>query len=66
MAAMSAILKIFKQQTVSWIELKLDGRHRSNREIQNFFLLKLFRSDTQDGPHGGHFENLQTVSASEW
>ena len=30
-----------------------------------FFLLKSFRSDTQDGPHGGHLENLQTMSASE-
>ena len=62
MAAMSANLKILNNissQTASWIELKLDGRRRSNMKIQNFF--KSFRSDIQDG----HPENLQTISAPE-
>ena len=80
-------------QTVSGIEPNLDGRHRRDTEVQNCFkwhllpnwkldwaetwwgvseqqrdaeFLKSFHYDIQDGPHGGHLENIQTLSALEW
>ena len=43
--------------TVSRIEVKLSGRYCGNSE-----LVKSFRSDIQDGRHGGHLEILQTTS----
>ena len=45
-------------RTISWIEVKLSRRHCSNINSE---LLISFRSDIQDGRHGGHLEILKTL-----
>ena len=44
----------------SWIELKLRGE--ALWQFGDSELLKLFRSDIQDGRHGSHIEILQSTS----
>ena len=45
-------------QTASWIEPEIDGRHHRDSE-----LLKSFRSDIQDGRHGGQWNSSNNISS---
>ena len=62
MAAMMAILKFFKwhlqNRKLDWTETWWEASEWDSDSE----LLKSFRSDVQDGRHGGHFEILQTTS----
>ena len=62
MAAKATVLKFFKRHLLyncklDWTEtwLEASARHR------NLELLNSFRSDIQDGRHGGHLDILQTT-----
>ena len=62
MAATVAILKFsndITSQTISQIEPK---RREALDRYRDSELLKWFRSNIQDGYHGGHLEILQTTS----
>ena len=50
---------------ISWIELKLGGRHWTYKEVQNCELhnWKSFHSNIQDGRHGCNLETIQTTSS---
>ena len=66
MAAMSAILKVFKNYynpncKLDWAETWWEASEH-HRESE---LLQSFRFDIQGGPYGGNLKNLQTMSAPE-
>ena len=50
-------------QTISQIEPKVNGMHRSDKR---FRIAIFFRSDIQDSSHGSYLEILQTTSPKPW
>ena len=63
MATMAAILKLFKRRVLP--NRKLDWAKtwwEASQWHRDSELLKWFRSNIQDGHHGGHLEILQTTS----
>ena len=64
---MAAILKVFSCYLLP--NSKSDGVEtwwKALGQHGDLELLKWFRSDIQDGHHGGHLESLQITSAPEW
>ena len=63
---MAAILKVFSCYLLP--NSKSDGADtwwKASAQHRDLELLKWFRSDTQDGHHGSHIENLQITSATK-
>ena len=63
---MAAILKVFSCYLLP--NNKSDGAEtwwKASAQHGDIELLEWYRSDTQDGHHGSHIENLQITSATK-
>ena len=65
MAAMSAILKLFKRHLPNYKSDWDETWWKTSEQQRDSEWLKSFRSDIQDVRHGGHPENIQITSAPE-